>query len=210
MERDNLSQGAVLILQMAYASAARTICSDPFAFQTLGLGLDAEEAAREELEGLAILDPGKFGGEILPTKEGWALIGRLWPNGQIPGPGGRHVVVGSFDGEEDLPVRLAVPVPEFTDVLPSDSPFVRETLDQGAGCSAWQLLWPTTGEPTSRIIVRVERGVHDGAETTGRSARSCRTFANPGRWFSVDLSGETREARASLEQLLFLIAMGAG
>ncbi|MET3414032.1 hypothetical protein [Methylobacterium sp. 1030] len=195
---------------MAYASAARTIYSDPFVFQTLGLGSEAEEAAREELKNLSILDPSMSDGEILPTKEGWALIGRLWPDGQIPGPGGRHVVIGSFDGEEDLPVRLAAPVPEITAVLPPDSPFVRETLDRGARCSAWQLLWPTTGEPASRIIVRVEGGMGDVAETTGRTARSCRTFANPGRWFSVDLSGETREARASLEQLVFLIAMGAG
>jgi len=210
MKRENLSQGAILLLQMAYASAARTIFSDPWAFKTLGLPLEAEEAARKELEDLAILDPGEFEGEIVPTKEGWALIGRLWPNGQIPGPGGRHVVIGSFDGEENLPVGLAASVPEITGVLSPDSPFAREIVDQGVRCSAWQLLRPTTGEPAGRLIARVERGKGNISGTGGPSDRGRRTFVDPGPWLSVDLSGECRESRSSLEELLFLIAMGAG
>jgi hypothetical protein len=107
-------------------------------------------------------------------------------------------------------VRLAVPVPDVADVLPPDSPFIREAVDQGIRCSAWQLLWPSTGEPEPRLLVRIERGKGDISETGRVSGMRRRMFVDPGTWLSVDLSGECRESRSSLEELLFLVAMGAG
>ncbi|MBB2961945.1 hypothetical protein [Methylobacterium sp. R2-1] len=208
-EYGDLSKGAILILQMAYASAAATIHSDPTVLRTLGVGEEAEVAAIEELQAVGLLHPGGTEDEIRPTARGWAVIDEIWPHGQLHGSGGPRVVIGSFDGQEELPVRLAVPVPDLADVLPRDSRFAREIADQGMCCGAWQLLWPPTGEPESRLVVRVGRGRGDVTESVGPGKRIHTMFVDAGTWLSVDRSGECRESRSSLEALLFLIAMGA-
>ncbi|MGU3422639.1 hypothetical protein [Methylobacterium sp. D54C] len=204
----DVSEAAASVLQMLYASRRTSIPLDSFALATLGYPYTVQDEAVDELRGIGLVRDVSFRDELALTDTGRVATARMWPRGQMPDATGPRLVIGAFDGQDELPVRLAVPVPDLADV-PGDSPFAREIAAQSMRCSVWRLLVPPDNTPETRLLVRLDEGRGTVTEFVHGADTGHGMHVSPGIWLSVDLSGRCREVRSSLEELLFLVAMGA-
>ncbi|WP_238193727.1 hypothetical protein [Methylobacterium frigidaeris] len=178
--------------------------------RTFDLGRDALDAAIEELRAAALLKAGDLDDDIALTDKGWDAVDELWPHGQLPDASATRVVIGSFDGQDEFPVYMAVPVVDLATVVPLGSVLAREIAAASLTCSAWRLLWPPSGEPASRSLVRVDEGQGSVSECLGGAGEGMPIHVSSGMFLSVDPRGRCTEMRRSPAELVFLIAMGAG
>lgn len=182
------SPGAAGILQIFYASGRVRLCPDAYDLGKLHFPEKEAVTALEELRVEGLLGPDERDDVLELTRRGRCLVQEAWHRGQLPDLLTRRRVVGHFSGEWDLPVRIALSVNELFAIVPRTVSLERDLRDEAGGFSAWEFLYPLTGQPENGILVGLRAPPGKDAEQIGDPNDELICF-----WLSVDRKGKVRE-----------------